>query len=107
MCKRHTHHEQNVYADTTTPTVYDGDTVRLSDQRPTRRHCGGGFPWWTLWLIWPAIGLFKLIAANAVSVVGSVSSVTALQIIAAVLLIVAGVVLLRRDRADRSEQWHQ
>lgn len=49
----------------TSEGAYEGETVRLGAYQPVQgmqrkqfHHCGG-FPWWTLWLIWPLFGVIK------------------------------------------------
>lgn len=92
MCKRRT-----MRAAATRP--YEGRTIRFEPRRdPERRsgsrhHCGG-FPWWTLWLIWPLIGLLKWSAPLLLGVVAGMGQLT-LPLIP-VLMIVLGLLLLRR-----------
>jgi hypothetical protein len=91
--------------------VYEGKTTRLDagegerwaqGGREERRACrASGFPWWSLWLIWP---LFFVLKAAVLSVAGAWSGVLAaigapaslLAAMAAVALIVAGLWLVRR-----------
>ncbi len=87
--------------------VYEGDTVRINDRSAesspvlVRRHCGG-FPWWTLWLIWPAIGVLRFGADRASEVVGTIGSpFLVVQVIGAIVLIAAGVALLWSDYRRR------
>lgn len=93
MCKRRT--MQPVAA--TQP--YEGETIRFDSQRVSEREAGsshhcGGFPWWTLWLIWPLIGLLKWSVPLLLGVVGSLGQITVPLI--PVVLIVLGLILLRR-----------
>jgi hypothetical protein len=65
-----------------------------------------GFPWWTLWLIWPLIGLAKLVTPlvlnTLAAMTGSLGERGALLV--ALLLIVAGIALLRRSySAEKSD----
>src|SRR5690349_5598422 len=68
MCKRRTHRlDMPIIA---AEGAYEGQTLRLDSrdgipaQRSERKACAGqaSFPWWTLWLIWPLIGLAKWFA---------------------------------------------
>lgn len=78
---------------------YEGETIRFDPQSSmessaqSRRHCGS-FPWWTLWLIWPLIGLLKWSAPLLLGVVAGLGQLTVPLI--PVLLIVLGLLLLRR-----------
>ena len=86
--------------------AYEGETVRLDtqrkgqeDRRETGRH--GHFPWWTLWLIWPLVGLVKWLVPVLLGVIAGVAeALTQLPTPAfgpwPILLIVAGIILLRR-----------
>ena len=85
---------------------YEGKTVRLDAQQATEvkrhkvAHCGM-FPWWTLWLIWPLIGLFKwLVPAILAGIAAVAGALSELPLLAAgpwpILLIVVGIMLLRR-----------
>lgn len=103
MCKRHHIHGKGHTDRPSEPRAYEGDTLRLSDRQavpphmPGTRRCGG-FPWWMLWLIWPAMGLLKLIIERAAGMIGALGNpLLVAQIIGAVVLIVAGVALLARD----------
>lgn len=92
MCKRRT-----MQAAATEP--YEGQTIRFDPQHDperhykSRHHCGG-FPWWTLWLIWPLIGLLKWSAPLLLGAVAGLGQLT-LPLIP-VLMIVLGLLLLRR-----------
>ena len=97
MCKRR-HNRSDVFSPAM--QAYEGDTVRLAEQQaamtPTdrRRHCGS-FPWWMLWLIWPAIGLLRMIIERVAEVIGAVGNPLIIgQVIGAVVLIVVGIALL-------------
>jgi hypothetical protein len=93
MCKRHTMRTATV----TQP--YEGETIRLGAKRYSEYepkaagHCGG-FPWWTLWLIWPLIGLLKASVPLLIGVVAGIGEIT-LPLVP-LLLIVCGLLLLRR-----------
>jgi hypothetical protein len=83
--------------------VAEGATVRLdAGAAPERRHCGGRFPFWTLWMIWPAIWLFKGLAALSAPLLGALAHPMALSVSPlALLLVAAGVALLLAGRARR------
>lgn len=74
----------------------EGATVRLTD-RPAGegpRPCGG-FPWWTLWMIWPLFWLAKGAFALAAPLVAWLSQPLLLTITPLPLLLVgAGLALL-------------
>ena len=75
-----------------------GETQRLALERRRGGFCA--FPWWTLWLIWPLIGLFKSIAAliaHSWLALGTFS--IPLNMVIAVALIGAGTGLLLWQRA--------
>ena len=91
--------------------AYEGKTTRLAygeaalpersmlEGRWSRRH--GHFPWWSLWLIWPLIGLLKWIMPIYIGALTALRDTFSMQaqpvaMIIAVLLIVAGVALIRR-----------
>ncbi len=87
--------------------AYEGQTVRLdardrvSHERRERHSCGGhgGFPWWTLWLIWPLIGLVKwFVPLYLGAVTASLVQLSAVGIapFVAIALIVIGLVLVGR-----------
>lgn len=92
---------------------YEGDTVRLSTHQQDqglhplrsvhRKHDHhNGFPWWTLWLIWPLFGVVKEIVtafgASIAAVVNALPTHTfSVSAIIPILLIVVGVLLLRRQ----------
>jgi hypothetical protein len=79
---------------------YEGDTMRLAaGQAAHGKHCNWtAFPWWTLWLIWPAIGLVKwtapLVAETYTTLMAA--SVPLLP----VLLILLGLALIVRRRME-------
>jgi hypothetical protein len=62
MCKRRINDTPTIPE----PESYTGETVRLPEplvkQETSEQACAwyGGFPWWTLWLIWPLISLIKM-----------------------------------------------
>ncbi len=86
---------------TTTGESYTGETVDLS--RQARATAGthqavmrcGGFPWWTLWLIWPLIILLKTTIPLIVGYLAVLAQVIVPLI--PVLLIIIGILLLRRS----------
>jgi hypothetical protein len=87
-------------AETRSDESYEGATIRLGSEqaliRPTKS-CGwhgGGFPWWTIWLIWPLMGLIK---TSAPAIITGVTAVAQLSVpLLPLLLIVIGLWLLRR-----------
>jgi hypothetical protein len=90
-----------------TEGAYEGQTVRLDShdrvlhQRRERGSCGGhgSFPWWTLWLIWPLIGLakwFVTLYLGAITVGLTQLSANGVVPFVAIALIVIGLVLIRR-----------
>ena len=99
MCKRHTPEIRLA-----SEGAYEGQTIRLDlrEQVWGMRRANGhnwGFPWWTLWLIWPLIGLAKLVTPL---ILGTLAAFTgSLGILGAqfvaVLLIIVGITLLRRS----------
>lgn len=83
----------------------DGETVRLTDlPRAEGRSCRAGFPWWTLWMLWPLFWLVKggfFLAAPVIAWLGQplAFTITPLPLIlvgAGIALIVLGA--LRRGR---------
>jgi len=85
--------------------AYEGQTVRLDAHGIARaeREIGrlGGFPWWSLWLIWPLIGLLKWVVPIYLGALTALRDAISTQaqpvaIVTAVLLIVAGLALIRR-----------
>ncbi len=85
---------------TTTGESYTGETVDLSRQPPAAGTCQaamwrGGFPWWTLWLIWPLIILLKTTIPLIVGYLAVLAQVIVPLI--PVLLIIIGILLLRRS----------
>jgi len=86
---------------------YEGQTVRLDprdvvsherrDQHAYVRH--GGFRWWTLWLIWPLIGLVKwFVPLYLGAIAGGLGQLSAAGVapFVALALIVIGLVLIAR-----------
>jgi hypothetical protein len=91
--------------------AYEGKTTRLAyaeaalpersmlEERRNGRH--GHFPWWSLWLIWPLIGLLKWMVPIYIGALAALRDTFSTQaqpvaMIIAVLLIVAGLALIRR-----------
>jgi hypothetical protein len=75
-----------------------GETTRLGAVRGEGGHACGRFPWWTLWLIWPAIGLVKW---TAPLLLGLYAELAALSVpLLPVLLILAGAALIARRRME-------
>ncbi|HEU5102735.1 MAG TPA: hypothetical protein VFU22_27125 [Roseiflexaceae bacterium] len=104
MCKRKTHRiDMPMLA---AEGAYEGRTVRLNhrDDMPARRSDRGcawhvRFPWWTLWLIWPLIGLAKWFVPLYIGVVTAALTelrATGAAPIVASILILAGLVLIAR-----------
>lgn len=109
MGKRHTYRIDR-------PTLaaegtYEGKTVRLDPRAPERAgersaraqrngFCWGGFPWWALWLIWPAVLALKWLVMALPAITVSLPKLDkALSVPAAflaVLLIIVGILLMRR-----------
>jgi hypothetical protein len=86
---------------------YEGQTIRLdsrdaiSHERRDQHGCGrhGGFPWWTLWLIWPLIGLLKWFVPlylGALTAVFAQLSMAGVAPFVAIALIVIGLILIGR-----------
>ena len=109
MCKRHTYQAnapamvaQGAYEGKTTRLAYGESALPegyMSEGRRNRRH--GHFPWWSLWLIWPLIGLLKWVAPIYLGALTALRDTFSTQaqpvaMIVAVLLIVAGLALIRR-----------
>jgi hypothetical protein len=62
--------------------------------------CGSGFPYWALWLIWPAIWLFKGAGAALAPLLAALTYPVAMSITPLPLLLIgAGLALLLLDRA--------
>jgi hypothetical protein len=87
--------------------AYEGQTMRLdprdivSNERRDRQACGrhASFPWWTLWLIWPLIGLAKWFVPlylGAITAVIAQLNTAGVAPFLAIALIVIGLVLIRR-----------
>ncbi len=111
MCgKRRRHEETFDERIETTERPYEGETVRLQTSVPLqaqgmqRRHAfHHGFPWWTLWLIWPLFGVIKGVVtafgATASSVLAALPTYTvSFSALIPIALIVVGVLLLLRRR---------
>lgn len=79
---------------------YEGETTRLTaGGAPARASCGaGGFPWWALWLIWPAVGLVKWSAPLVVGLYGELMAATVPLL--PVLLVLIGLALIVRRRVE-------
>ena len=110
MCKRKRYMlDQPMMA---TEGGYEGQTVRLDprdvvsherrDQHAYGRH--GGFPWWTLWLIWPLIGLVKwfvpLYLGAITGGIGQLSAAGVAPFVALALIIIGLVLIGRRSYKD-------
>jgi hypothetical protein len=99
MCKRHIFVPETRLA---SEGAYEGQTMRLDSRGQAwsmRRTNGHGFPWWTLWLLWPLIWLAKLATPLVVEMLTAFTGslgVLGAQLMA-VLLIIAGITLLRRN----------
>ena len=86
--------------------AYEGQTIRIGSSggpREEHSHAGWarGFPWWSLWLIWPLIGALKwaaLVSGGALAALRDGIGAFEWPAVAlvAVVLIVAGLVLIRR-----------
>jgi hypothetical protein len=86
--------------------AYEGRTMRLDradrsvDRRSEHGSAGrGGFPWWTLWLVWPLIGLAKWFVPlyiGAVTPIGAQLSAAGAAPFVAFALIAVGLVLIFR-----------
>src|SRR4051794_28384220 len=105
MCKRKSYLiDQPMMA---TEGGYEGQTVRLDSrdgiahERRDHHFCGwrSGFPWWTLWLLWPLIGLAKWIVPlylRAVTAGLAQLSTAGGASFVAIALIVIGLLLIGR-----------
>jgi hypothetical protein len=102
MCKRKRYQvDQPALA---TEGAYEGQTMRLdprggSHDRGHSCRQAGGFPWWTLWLIWPLIGLAKWFVPLYVGAIGAGLarlSAAGLAPFVAIALIALGLVLIGR-----------
>lgn len=86
-------------------TLYEGETRRLSAPSARGRCWGGGFPWWTLWLLWPLFALLKGATALIGPALGWLNQPVVLAIAPLPLLLIgAGVLLLVLGVARRSRQ---
>ena len=77
--------------------AYDGNTISLDSERRAHRH----FPFWALWLIWPlAIALKALLPAYAAvgREIAEYVGNNGPAMLAGVALVIAGLVLIGRDR---------
>ena len=95
MCGKKRQRVVNQYGES-----YEGETTQLrAFVRQERRSAWHAFPWWTLWLIWPLMGLLK--GASGALVAGWLALGTfavPLNMLLAVGLIIVGVALLVRQR---------
>ena len=108
MCKHKRYlSDQPMMAAMATDGAYEGQTVRLdsrdrvSHQRRERHSCAGHgrFPWWTLWLIWPLVGLAKWFVPlyfGAITASLAQLSTAGIAPFMAIALIVIGLVLIGR-----------
>jgi hypothetical protein len=82
---------------------YEGETTRLSltgEASRERESAGwhwGGFPWWTLWLIWPAIMVVKWIAPLIAASYTELMAIT-VPLLPVVLIMVGLALIVRRER---------
>lgn len=85
--------------------VYTGETSRLGrDGRAESQQCRwGGFPWWSLWLIWPLVVVLKHVGPLAVDAIGAIYAYLSAAggLALPIALIALGIALLRR--APRTE----
>jgi hypothetical protein len=109
MCKRKSYRidrpamaAQGAYEGKTTRLAF-GETLPPESYTPgdARIKRYGHFPWWSLWLIWPLIGLLKWVAPIYLGALAGLRDAMSTQaqpvaMVVAVLLIVAGVALIRR-----------
>lgn len=74
----------------------DGETVRLTDlSQADGRRCSPGFPWWTLWMLWPLFWLAKGALHLSAPVVAWLSQPLVLAVTPLpLLLIAAGLAIL-------------
>jgi hypothetical protein len=84
----------------------DGETVRLTDlAQGGGRRCSPGFPWWTLWLLWPLFWLAKGALHMVAPVVAWLSQPVLLAISPLpIILIAAGLVVLALGALRRSHE---
>ena len=88
-------HKQQTPIEAAHDGPYEGQTQRLRMER-TRR-VWRAFPWWTLWLIWPLMGLLKYLGGSVGAGWVALGAVAVpLNLLLAVGLIVIGVVLIAR-----------
>lgn len=89
-----------------------GSTTRLSDGEPdnsiqytasrAQSWRGAHFPWWTLWLIWPLIGVAKAVAPAMADAWVWISQVT-VPLLPAILIVLGAALLLARRRDSRAD----
>lgn len=96
MCRRRTMDTQGA----TARDSYTGATRRLDHQAPMGRPLRlaawrGGVPWWTLWLVWPLIGVLKAAVPAIWSGTAALSQVTVPLL---PLVVVVGVLVVLRRR---------
>lgn len=77
--------------------AYEGETVRFDrrtdgDLRSVARM--QHFPWWTLWLIWPLIGVIKASAPVVLATLGAWGQIS-VPLLPLVLIAIGALVLLR------------
>lgn len=120
MCRRHTIYTRTAahrHANERPRTLeyngaYEGETVHLGSRQsnaamhPARGRCGS-FPWWTLWLIWPLIGLVKalifVLPGLLVAMTGLAQEFATFGMsLLAIGLIIVGVWLIRGSTSDDS-----
>jgi hypothetical protein len=89
---------------------YEGQTIPLNTrddawgERREQRGCGrhGGFPWWTLWLIWPLIGVVKwfvpLYLGALTAGLAQLSTAGAAPLVAIALIVIGLVLIGRKER---------
>ena len=101
MCRRLRMETRTVAADAS----YTGETVRLGTWQEGRHAPGcyrhGHFPLWALWFIWPLAGFVMWLVPAILSAVAAVAGTLSEAVGAVpgpwpVLLIIAGIMLLRR-----------
>lgn len=96
MCGKKRQRMVNEYGES-----YEGQTTQLN-QDNTHYHRPSTcrtFPWWTLWLIWPLIGLLKGLSGALLAgwlALGAIA--VPLNVLVAIGLILLGVMLLVRQR---------
>jgi hypothetical protein len=89
------------------PKVYDAETLRLDaplDAKNASTLPGWrvGFPWWTLWMIWPLMGLIKAAIAAVGPLLVLLTTPVALEVtLLPLLLILLGAALVLFGRRTR------